>query len=135
MRSYPQGDPDMNNSVSATAALVSSQLDPQQIALLRGLRKGTLLPVLLRTYRDQAAAHIEDLRSAAAKQDADAVRLIAHTLKSASYSVGATGIGDLCEQLETNARNHQMNANATLFGELVERFSALVPEMETHLAP
>ena len=123
----------MNNSASATAAAPGNQLDPQQIALLRGLRKGTLLPVLLRTYRDQSAAHMEDLRSAAAKQDANAVRLIAHTLKSASYSVGATAIGDLCMQLETNARNNQMNGNATLYGELAERFAALVPEIESHL--
>jgi HPt (histidine-containing phosphotransfer) domain-containing protein len=113
----------------------SNQLDPQQIELLRGLRKGTLLPQLLRTYRDQAVKQIEDLRTAAAKDDAETLRFIAHTLKSASFSIGANGIGELCQQLETNARAHQLGNNATLCGELVERFTVLVSEIEQYLTP
>ena len=113
----------------------SNQLDPQQIELLRGLRKGTLLPQLLRTYREQATNQIQDLRAAAAKEDAETIRVIAHTLKSASFSIGANGIGELCAQLETNARANQLGGNATLCGELVERFTALVSEIEPYLTP
>ena len=118
---------------AATAS--TAQLDPQQITLLRGLRNGTLLPQLLRTYREHAVTQIEDLRAAAAKEDVEAVRLIAHALKSSSYSIGANGIGELCGKLETNARNKQLGDNATLFGELVQRFTTLLSEIETHLAP
>jgi HPt (histidine-containing phosphotransfer) domain-containing protein len=125
----------MSQPQSAIASEFSKQLDPQQILLLRGLRKGTLLPQLLRTYRAQATIQIEDLRAAAAREDAEAVRIIAHTLKSASFSVGANGIGELCAQLETNARTKQLGGNAALYGELVERFTALVSEMEQYLTP
>jgi HPt (histidine-containing phosphotransfer) domain-containing protein len=125
----------MNQPLPATATGLGPQLDPQQISLLRSLRKGTLLPQLLRTYREQAVTQIEDLRTAAAKEDAEAIRLIAHTLKSASYSIGANGIGELCSQLESNARANQLGSNATLCGELVERFTALATEIEHYLTP
>jgi len=117
------------------AATTTPQLDPQQLLLLRGLRNGALLPQLLRTYREHAVVQIEDLRLAAAKEDAEAVRLIAHALKSSSYSIGANGIGELCGQLENNARAQQLGSNATLFGELVQRFTALLEEIELHLNP
>lgn len=125
----------MSQPQTTITSAFSNQLDPQQIALLRGLRKGTLLPQLLRTYRDQAVNQIEDLRTAAAQEDAEAVRFIAHTLKSASFSIGANGIGELCQQLETNARTKQLGSNATLCGELVERFTALLSEIEQYLTP
>jgi HPt (histidine-containing phosphotransfer) domain-containing protein len=125
----------MSQPLAAAATEFGTQLDPQQIALLRGLRNGTLLPQLLRTYREQAVTQIADLRAAAAKDDADAVRLIAHTLKSASFSIGANGIGELCTQLENNARANQLGSNATLCGELVERFTALLGEIEPYLTP
>ena len=125
----------MSQPQTTIAAGFSNQLDPQQIELLRGLRKGTLLPQLLRTYRDQAVKQIEDLRAAAAKEDTEALRIVAHTLKSASFSIGANGIGELCAQLETNARANQLGGNATLCGELVERFTALVSEIEQYLTP
>jgi two-component system, sensor histidine kinase and response regulator len=120
----------MSRSTSAATPAHSNQLDPQQIALLRGMRGGTLLPELLRTYRGQATKQITELEMAANNADADAVRLIAHTLKSASFSVGATGIGELCAQLEQNARTNRLDANAALYGELVERFASLVAEIE-----
>jgi HPt (histidine-containing phosphotransfer) domain-containing protein len=118
---------------AATAA--TAQLDPQQVMLLRGLRNGMLLPQLLRTYREHAVTQIEDLRAAAAREDAEAIRLIAHALKSSSYSIGANGIGELCGKLETNARNQQLGDNAMLFGELVQCFTALLSEIEPYLAP
>lgn len=125
----------MSQSQSAMTPQFSNQLNAQQIALLRSLRNGTLLPQLLRSYRDQAIVHIENLRAAAAREDAEAVRLAAHSLKSASFSIGATAIGELCAQLETNARTHRMAGNAPLCGELIERFSALLTEIESHLTP
>ncbi len=46
----------MSASPTALAhpAAGAPELDPEQIAMLRGLRKGALLPQLLRTYCDQA---------------------------------------------------------------------------------
>jgi HPt (histidine-containing phosphotransfer) domain-containing protein len=125
----------MSHLLPNAAFAVMPELDPQQIVLLRGLRNGALLPQLLRTYREHAVGQIEDLRIALAKEDTEAVRLIAHALKSSSYSIGANGIGELCGQVENNARSRQLEGNATLFGELVQRFAALLTEIETYLIP
>jgi HPt (histidine-containing phosphotransfer) domain-containing protein len=123
----------MSQPLTATTSM--PQLDPQQINLLRGLRNGALLPQLLRTYREHAVGQIEDLRVAAAGEDINAVRLIAHALKSSSYSIGANAIGELCGELENNARTQQLGNNASLFGELVQRFTALLVEIDAHLKP
>jgi len=125
----------MNQPLPAAATGFVAQLDPQQIALLVGLRNGTLLPQLLRTYREQATTQIADLRAATANEDADAMSRIAHTLKSASFSIGANAIGELCTQLENNARRHQLGCNTALCGELAERFMALLSEIEPYLTP
>ncbi|MGE0114607.1 MAG: Hpt domain-containing protein [Steroidobacteraceae bacterium] len=118
-----------------TATAAENQLDPQQIALLRSLRNGALLPQLLRTYRDQAARQIEEIRSAVNDADHEAVRVIAHTLKSASFSIGATRLGELCAQLEANARQQALDKSSSLCDELDECFAALLPEITQYLAP
>ena len=119
---------------SPISAGTGPQLDPQQIAMLRGLRNGTLLPQLLRAYREQADRLITEICRAAESGDLAVLRAIAHQLKSASFSVGATHVGRLCEQLEADA-----NANALpgtdLCLELQERFSLLKPELAEYLTP
>lgn len=110
-----------------------SQLDPQQIRLLRGLRNGALLPQLLCTYRDQAAKQIEGIQAAVRVCDHDAVRLAAHALKSASFSIGAARMGELCAQLEANARTQTSGNTQALCHELNECYVALLPELDKHL--
>ncbi len=117
------------------AASTESQLDPQQIALLRGLRNGALLPQLLRTYRDQATTQIAVLCQAAARSDHAALRITAHTLKSASFNVGATHIGQLCAQLEAKAMAHDMQDCAALCTTLQERYALLLSEIVEHTPP
>ncbi|MFO1399832.1 MAG: Hpt domain-containing protein [Steroidobacteraceae bacterium] len=78
--------------------------DAAQIAMLRGLRNGTLLPQLLRLYREQAPAQLATIRAAGAAGDAAEVARAAHALKSASFSVGARRVGELCAALEAEAR-------------------------------
>ncbi len=118
---------------SANAVTTDCQLDPQQITLLRGLRKGALLPMLLRTYRDQAAKQIGEINSAVFGNDHAAANVAAHTLKSASFSVGANRIGELCARIEVDARQQALNDSAPLCGELERCFAALLPELEQYL--
>jgi histidine phosphotransfer protein HptB len=121
------------NLVIDTAVAFDNQLDKQQIALLRTLRNGALLPQLLRTYRDQASKQIDDLQNAISIADHKTAGLIAHTLKSASLSIGAKRIGELCAGIESNARQQQLGDSETLCLELAQRYGALLPEIEQHL--
>lgn len=120
------------NAASANNA-PQAQLDPRQIAMLRSLRQGTLLPQLLRTYRDQVTQQIHELRTAIDMQDHATTRIVAHTLKSASFSVGARHIGELCTQLERHATNQQSSGNTQLIVELETCLANLLPEIAEYL--
>lgn len=116
-----------------SVATIAPQLDAQQIALLKSLRNGALLPQLLRTYREQATRQITELRTAIDSADHAVTNIIAHTLKSASFSIGAKCMGELCAQIESNARNQQAANNAQLGAELIQCFDALQPELDAYI--
>ncbi len=58
---------------------------------------------LLGKYLVNARGQAAGLRQAAQAHDMQVVKHLAHTLKSASRTVGAVALGDLCQQLETAA--------------------------------
>jgi HPt (histidine-containing phosphotransfer) domain-containing protein len=119
----------------AADAAAAPELDPQQIAMLSGLRKGELLPLLLRTYRDQLPQQLADMTAAAAAADVARLGGIAHSLKSSSYSIGATRMGDLCAALETAARRGDNADGPRRCTELAAAWERLRPELEGYLAP
>jgi HPt (histidine-containing phosphotransfer) domain-containing protein len=106
-----------------------SQLDGQQLDLLRGLRNGTLLPELLRTYRDQARQQIDAIRASLQSGDVAAAVSIAHSLKSASFSIGANRLGELCAELEASAPDVPAANCMHLATELVVHYDTLLPEL------
>ena len=116
-------------------ATTGSQLNPKQIDMLKGLRGGALLPQLLRTYRDDAKAQIERIRAAVGTNDLPSVVSSTHSLKSASFSIGADGIGNLCAGMEAAARKGELPNGADLGSQLAALYSSLLPEIEKHLTP
>ncbi len=118
---------------TASSNSMTVQLDPAQISMLRGLRNGALLPQLLRTYRDQSGALVTAIGTATANGDASALLFAAHTLKSASFSIGARRMGELCTSLEAAGRADDLSATALLCTELEKRFAALTTEIEQYL--
>lgn len=126
----------MNMSQHANAhSPASTQLDPRQIAMLRVLRKGTLLPQLLCTYREQVIEQVHALRVALDCADHATARLVSHTLKSASFSVGAKQVGELCALIERQAINEDGAHSARMMVELQSCLDALLPEIDGYLTP
>jgi HPt (histidine-containing phosphotransfer) domain-containing protein len=62
------------------------------------------LAELIDTYLDDGARQVADLVAAAAAGDVEAMVRPAHTLKSASDSIGALRLADGCRALEAAAR-------------------------------
>lgn len=122
-------------ATAPAGATTGSQLNPKQIDMLKGLRGGALLPQLLRTYRDDAKAQIERIRAAVGTNDLPAVVSSTHSLKSASFSIGADGIGNLCAGMEAAARKGELPNGADLGSQLAALYSSLLPEIEKHLTP
>jgi HPt (histidine-containing phosphotransfer) domain-containing protein len=117
------------------ASLPGKQLNPKQIDMLKGLRNGALLPQLLRTYRDDAKVQIDKIRAAVAANDLPVVVSSTHSLKSASFSIGADGIGALCAAMESAARGGALPNGPELGSQLASLYSSLLPELESFLTP
>jgi HPt (histidine-containing phosphotransfer) domain-containing protein len=127
--------PGAQAAITARDAGPAPQLDPQQVAMLRGLRKGALLPQLLRTYSEQVPQQLAGMAAAAAAGDLASLGGVAHSLKSASYSIGATRMGDLCAAIETAARHGDNSQGPVRCAALSAAWDCLRPELEGHLAP
>ncbi len=82
-------------------------LDPEALARLTELDptgENKLLERVLRAFQTSAARLMPQLEAAHLSGDAATIRLVAHTLKSSSASIGALGLSQVCAQIEALIR-------------------------------
>jgi len=99
---------DTDGTGSGRAATGDDVLDPVALARLRELDpkgENQLLERVLKAFQTAAARLMPQLQEARAANDRSTVRLVAHTLKSSSASIGAITLSQLCGELETTIRN------------------------------
>jgi HPt (histidine-containing phosphotransfer) domain-containing protein len=85
----------------------TSVLDPQALARLAELDPSganRLLERVLTAFQASVTRLRPQLAAARATDDRAAIRLVAHTLKSSSASIGALRLSQLCAQIETMIR-------------------------------
>jgi len=110
-----------------------SPIDLNQIAMLRGLRNGTVLPKLLKTYLEHLPQQLHNLRQAVDLLHAKNIGTLAHSLKSSSYSIGARFVGDACTALETAARSGDLHGVTGMLVTLNAEVERVRPHLEQHL--
>lgn len=99
-------------TVLDAAALANlAQLDPT------GANR--LMHRVLTTYRSSMARLLAQLAQARSQSDVAAMRLVAHTLKSSSASVGALALSGLCSDAERALRDGQLDQVPVLLDQLV----------------
>ena len=103
-----QSSPAPAIDVAALAQL--QQLDP-------GGSSGIVKRVL-QTYQRSLERFLQDVQSARANADHDALGRLAHTLRSSSASVGALGVSHLCQLIETQVREQHEAALPVLLDAL-----------------
>ena len=91
--------------------------------------EGAALAEIVDEYLTVSAEGRTELRRQLRDGDWDAVERTAHTLKGASANVGATGLADVCANLETRARDAwhdaaEVDDAAEFAAELVDQFDA-----------
>ena len=82
-------------------------LDPEALARLTELDprgENKLLERVLRAFQTSAARLMPQLEAARLGGDRATVRLVAHTLKSSSASIGALELSEVCAQVEALIR-------------------------------
>ncbi|HUQ12177.1 MAG TPA: response regulator [Steroidobacteraceae bacterium] len=84
-----------NNAIDAVR-----QLDPDG--------SDRLLSRLIALYRDDSSQLLADIDNGLKSGNADAIARAAHTLKSSSANLGATNVAAIARQIETSARNGEI---------------------------
>ena len=82
-------------------------LDAESLArltLLDPSGENRLLERVLKAYQASAARLLPQLAAAQLSGDRNAIRLVAHTLKSSSASIGALALSQRCAQIEAATR-------------------------------
>jgi PAS domain S-box-containing protein len=100
-------------------------LDRAALAGIRALERpgsGDLLRRVIDRYCEDAPRLMASMRAAAANEDAPALQIAAHTLKSASANFGALALAGLCKDLEMTGRSG-----------VIAGASAAMPQLEREL--
>ena len=107
----------------ATAARQGAAvLDAHSLAALHQLDPSgasRLVQRVMETYRSSLERLLGELTLARTRHDAASLRLVTHTLKSSSASVGALALSALCAQAEQAARDGQVDDLPSLLDQLV----------------
>ena len=96
-----------DNAAIGAAPTAPPVLDPAALARLAELDPGganRLLDRVLRAFQTSVARLRPQLLTGRAEGDRAAIRLVTHTLKSSSASIGALQLSQLCAEIETAIR-------------------------------
>jgi signal transduction histidine kinase/CheY-like chemotaxis protein/HPt (histidine-containing phosphotransfer) domain-containing protein len=88
---------------------------------------------ILQVYLDTSGNYVAQLEQAIDGDDAEALRRAAHTLKSSSTNVGATGLSGLFKQLEGLGRDANLVAARAQLDEMRREYLRAVNEIHTLL--
>jgi len=92
---------------SASSVTINYQQLYDSVSIM-GDEAGDLLEVLISTYFQESPGLIQRMDDAVAQQNADQLRLYAHTLKSSSQALGAETLASLCQILEDMGHKQQI---------------------------
>ncbi|MEW6732383.1 MAG: PAS domain S-box protein [Acidobacteriota bacterium] len=80
-------------------------------------------------YIEDTTAHIANLYEALEIRDTEELRIIAHTLKGASATLGAQSMAEICLRLENANKANNINLAEKLIAELEQEFESIKPEL------
>jgi|TARA_B110000116_G_scaffold145681_1_gene126155 HPt (histidine-containing phosphotransfer) domain-containing protein len=100
------------------------RLDGDILAMLKDVMEDEF-PVLIDTYLIDAAIRIKALREALDEQDAEMVRITAHSFKGSSSNIGAAPLADLCMVIENSAHKGQLAGIESTLDEVEQEFMAV----------
>jgi HPt (histidine-containing phosphotransfer) domain-containing protein len=87
-------------------------------------------PQLLETFEQDAIKHLVSLRSAIASGESRRLRGEAHALKGASLTIGAQGMADYCQQLESFGTAENVAGAPETLARLEHEFDRVKNEIE-----
>lgn len=104
--------PSITAATPPAGAPPATVLDAKALASLKQLDPtgaNRLMPRVLTTYRSSLARLLSQMAHARQQSDTAALRLVTHTLKSSSASVGALALSALCGDAEKAIREGRLD--------------------------
>ena len=116
----------------------STALDGAALQCLRDLDpqgKSGLLDRVFKAFETSVARLRPRLREAGRSADMATVRLIAHTLKSSSASIGALRLSQLCAETEAGIRRDELAAVPDLLDAIDHEFDGVLQAVRSMRTP
>ncbi|MBR7799670.1 PAS domain-containing hybrid sensor histidine kinase/response regulator [Undibacterium fentianense] len=137
-------DKDAESQASGVTTNMKENTVAAHVTILESFNSTTLIDLvgdnpslhqrLLRKYLEKGHNEIAAIMQACKAQDIAAIANLAHTLKSASRSVGALQLGDLCQRIEHCSRQQQAEEAIQLCEQLTEIYEHAVHRIQAHLS-
>jgi HPt (histidine-containing phosphotransfer) domain-containing protein len=118
------------------AVIARDVINARALAQIRALSEqggDALVRKVVRAYVGDVPQHLCTLRAAVGGQDAETVRRVAHSLKSASANVGADALAHLCKDLEQMGRAACVSGGAHLLANMEQEFRAVQQSLNAML--
>ena len=92
-----------------------------------------MLAEVIQMFFDESPGHLATLQQALAAGDAAELGRTAHALKSASFNVGAMALGELCRQLERQAKSGVLTGAAGSVADVEQMLRGFKPLLQAEM--
>lgn len=82
-------------------------------------------PLLISTFLTDSEERIHGMQKALAAQDSEALRRATHSFKGSCHNLGAVHLADLCQEIETRAKQDELNGLEQQLVEIQQEFAQL----------
>jgi HPt (histidine-containing phosphotransfer) domain-containing protein len=103
------------------------------IASLDATGSDRLLEKVVRLFFNNSPALLSEMHDAASRDDHDALRRAAHTLKSTSANLGASSLAELCRMIEAQCRMDVPGDAAALVAQIEGEYARVLCALEEEL--
>ncbi len=105
-----------------------------ELAVLPQTGDQNLTRQIIETYLNTSLDLMTRLGDAIDRDDSECIRQSAHSLKSSSANVGATGLAELCASIEMSTRRTDRASAATLQRQIREEYTRVVDALKRRVA-
>jgi CheY-like chemotaxis protein/HPt (histidine-containing phosphotransfer) domain-containing protein len=135
----PPSTPAVSPTVGEQRELSASELNPVDFRVLDDLRamQGTgdpeFLSRLIQTFLQQSDPLMESMRSAVTQNDSEALRHAAHKLKGGCVVLGVKMLGNMCYELEVQARTGNLQGADDKVAQMEVEYERVKVALKTEL--
>ena len=132
----PAADGSATQSADPVGATEEKVIDLDVLGELKSLSQTTGRDILGKSvnfFLEQAPEDVAVMRLAAKQADLEVIGNLAHSLKSSSANLGATGLSKSCAALEASAREGNKELSLTLIQSVESQLPAVLAELRQHV--